>query len=901
MPLRTLSPSLTAIIVVVFAGVPARAQSLPAFSGADGAAANVTGGRGGLVYHVTKLDLNMNDAGPGTLRYGLSDSNFTVGGVVQPRTIVFDVAGTFWLGRYGAENGHDNGWDATSRYNLGSHVTVAGQTAPGPVYIMGGLVKANGTNAILRNVTIAPGYGMRNFSKPEDGVFPTPGDFPDSYVYDAIDITGTNLMIDHVSTAYATDETISANELANNVTIQYSNISQGQNYPQADAEASGITYTGHALGSLLQGGSNSKFSVHHNLYAHQKGRLPRVGSEVGTGAYNDFRNNVFYNWLGTAGSGASSQPSFNNFVGNFWRAGPGGDNPVGGASTAITTSNGGTGIFSGSNSSGTRVHHSGNLKDTNKDADANDGVALTNSDFSSSSIQVNPVWSGGTPTYNGVTDSATNAYNRVLDYMGANWWTRDNVIDTLDERIIHEVRTGTGKIKAWADDPFNADPNEGVEWRNMLAKRADPVTGVAPYNRAADWDVDGDGMPGFWELAHNLNPSIAENNGDFDADGYTNLEEYVNEIAAWPAPATIVFNGAVNARYAQISNWDANPDAAFVHNWQPSRYDAAAIQNGTVSVDAVGQHAGMLVIAPNAGNNATLHVTAGWLEVAGELQVGAAGQGAVDHTGGAVAASAITLGGSGANAAGVYQLSGGGLLRVGQLAKGANGGAFEFTGGVLSADLVDFSLLNQGGAISPGEILGLTAVDGDLTMQSGSIDLQLAATGPGGFDRLAVSGALAAAGTLNVTLLGSFVPAAGDSFDLLDFASASGAFALNLPALPAGLAWDASELLATGELAVAAAPVNDADFNDDGTVDGGDFITWQRGFGISGQTTSVSGDANGDGVVDAADLAAWQSQFDNAASFASTNAVVPEPALRWLLAPAFLASIRLRRRSRVLS
>src|SRR5690606_10724821 len=235
--------------------VAARAQSLPAFSGADGAAANVTGGRGGLIYHVTKLDLNMNDAGPGTLRYGLSDSNFTVNGAVQPRTIVFDVAGTFWLGRYGAENGHDNGWDATSRYNLGSHITVAGQTAPGPVYIMGGLVKANGTNAILRNVTIAPGYGMRNFSKPEDGVSPTPGDFPDSYVYDAIDITGTNLMIDHVSTAYATDETISANELANNVTIQYSNISQGQNYPQADAEASGITYTGHALGSLLQGGS----------------------------------------------------------------------------------------------------------------------------------------------------------------------------------------------------------------------------------------------------------------------------------------------------------------------------------------------------------------------------------------------------------------------------------------------------------------------------------------------------------------------------------------------------------------------------------------------------------------------------------------------------------------------
>ena len=50
---------------------------------------------------------------------------------------------------------------------------------------------------------------------------------------------------------------------------------------------------------------------------------------AGVGAFNDFRNNVFYNWLGTAGSGASGQPSQNNFVGNFYLAGPGGDNPLG--------------------------------------------------------------------------------------------------------------------------------------------------------------------------------------------------------------------------------------------------------------------------------------------------------------------------------------------------------------------------------------------------------------------------------------------------------------------------------------------------------------------------------------------------------------------------------------------
>src|SRR6185295_15043590 len=190
------------------------------------------------------------------------------------------------------------------------------------------------------------------------------------------------------------DETVSMNELANNITVQYSTIALGQNYPQADAEASGVSYTGHALGSLFQAGSNARISVLHNLYAHLKGRLPRVGTEAaaltvaGVGAYNDFRNNVFYNWLGTAGTGSSGQASQNNFISNFYLAGPGGDDPVGGTSTATTTAAGGIGIFNGSDATLTKVFHSGNLKDITKDADASDGIALANSDFGTSAIQV---------------------------------------------------------------------------------------------------------------------------------------------------------------------------------------------------------------------------------------------------------------------------------------------------------------------------------------------------------------------------------------------------------------------------------------------------------------------------------------------------------------------------------
>jgi hypothetical protein len=79
------------------------ARTIPAFPGADGAGAAATGGRGGVVYHVTRLDGETNGDRNvvGTLAYGLNNANFTVGGVVQPRTIVFDVGGTIWLGRKG--------------------------------------------------------------------------------------------------------------------------------------------------------------------------------------------------------------------------------------------------------------------------------------------------------------------------------------------------------------------------------------------------------------------------------------------------------------------------------------------------------------------------------------------------------------------------------------------------------------------------------------------------------------------------------------------------------------------------------------------------------------------------------------------------------------------------------
>ena len=855
------------VALLICAGGPLRAfGQIPAFPGADGIAMNVSGGRangsGQIVYHVTRLESAIDDPlrnEPGTLRYGLNNINFPAG---VPRTVVFDVGGVFHLGRL-TQDGWDpngNGWDSQSRLTIGgTNVTLAGQTAPGAgVIFMGGGLKPQGNNNIIRNVTIASGYGTRNWWKPGDP-YPEepvpnpsslgPGIFPDSTVYDAMDISGTNLMIDHVTALYATDEAISMNEVANNITVQYANISQGQNYPQWDAEGGG--FTGHALGSLLEAGDGTtnpaRISFHHNLYAHQKSRIPQL--QGGAAAY-DFRNNVFYNWFGSAGN--IRGVTFLNLIGNFYLSGNGGDDPVGGNNTTLTNRGGGTSVIF----SGTQIYREGNLLDTNKDGDAEDGVLLEGG-------TANPLWIGGTSTYSGFTETADVAYDRVLDYVGANWWTRDDVIDTPDERIINEVRTGAGKIVAWADDPWNDDPNEGTEWRALVNT---PQT-----NRAGNWDTEadigygvGDGMPTHWELQHGLDPNVRDDAGDFDNDGYTNLEDYLNEVAAWPAPNAIVFNNAnSDGRYAHILNWDANPDAASVNPWQPSRFDTAVIDNGTVTVDAVGQHAGNVLLATGDGDDATLNISGGWLRVADE-----------DH---GLSDGVVVIGDNPAATA-TLNLTGG-QLTTKALVKG-DGGEFHFTGGVLSAEAVGFDLVNNGGTIAPGQSAGATMVAGDLMLNSGSLQIELGGLQPGSeFDVLDVLGAANLGGSLDVALIDGFNPQVGDFWQIVG--AAGGVFdvfdAVNLPTLSEGKNWR----LVYGETLVGLEVLSaiPGDYHPDGIINGLDFLAWQRGDSPIPLSTD--------------DLAIWQSSYDT--QTASSLAPVPEPGTLAILSSCFVLAAWRRR------
>src|SRR5262245_53059454 len=114
---------------------------IPAFPGAQGPGGTATGGRGGDVYHVTKLDFDLNGVIPGSLKYGINNAPGA------GRTIVFDVGGTIF------QNGGGAGWWFRSSKD---NITIAGQTAPGGITIAGVGSKWTGNNIILRNITVRP-------------------------------------------------------------------------------------------------------------------------------------------------------------------------------------------------------------------------------------------------------------------------------------------------------------------------------------------------------------------------------------------------------------------------------------------------------------------------------------------------------------------------------------------------------------------------------------------------------------------------------------------------------------------------------------------------------------------------------------------------------------------------
>jgi autotransporter-associated beta strand protein len=106
-----------------------------------------------------------------------------------------------------------------------------------------------------------------------------------------------------------------------------------------------------------------------------------------------------------------------------------------------------------------------------------------------------------------------------------------------------------------------------------------------------------------------------------------------------------------------------------------------------------------------------------------------------------------------------------------------NAGATLAGSGTISTNVTNAGVVNPGGSASVGTL----TINGNYTQAAGGVlNLELASSSL--FDQLVIAGLAALSGTLNVSLLGGFLPAVGDLYAVLTFGSSSGAFAaINLP------------------------------------------------------------------------------------------------------------------------
>jgi pectate lyase len=412
-------------------------SSIPAFPGAEGFGATTPGGRGGKVIAVT----NLSDDGPGSFRAACEAEG--------PRIVIFRVSGLITLTR--------------KLIIKNPYITIAGQTAPGD-----GICLRNFTFVIATHDVVVRYLRSRlgDLTAQED---------------DSITLAAgaRDVVVDHCSATWSIDENLSLAGDVSNVTVQWCLIAEGLNHSKHSKGE-------HGYGSLSR--ANGPVTWHHNLWAHNTSRNPRLGDNYGRPPYPTFdvRNNVIYDY-GEIASGLTQGVLKVNYVGNYIRPGP--------------------------SSKPTTPIHIGGPSDLSfyiKDNvfDGNSALTADNSRF------FDPVEIEGKRQVQTVnqpftapevkTTSAAGALAAVLATAGASLPRRDPV----DAQIVADVRGRGGSI-------IDSQQQVGA-WPELKSA-------------AAPKDSDGDGMPDVWERRYGLNPlNAADASLDDDHDGYTNIEEYLN-------------------------------------------------------------------------------------------------------------------------------------------------------------------------------------------------------------------------------------------------------------------------------------------------------------------------------------------------------------------------------------
>lgn len=201
-----------------------------------------------------------------------------------------------------------------------------------------------------------------------------------------------------------------------------------------------------------------------------------------------------------------------------------------------------------------------------------------------------------------------------------------------------------------------------------------------------------------------------------------------------------------------------------------------------------------------------------------------------------------------------------------------------------------FDNVNFSGGFSPG--LSAAQVNLGSASYNGVLEIEIGGLQPGsGYDQLnhiLGAGIAQLGGTLEVSLVGGFVPTVGQSFQIITgIGGVQNTFDdERLPSLGSGLSWNTVYGANSVLLNVVAGYT--ADFDHDGDVDSDDLTQWQGGFG-----ENALSDADNDGDSDGADFLAWQRQVGSGPPATAASTPIPEPATIVLLTlgPAGLSGL----------
>lgn len=371
---------------------PSRDGSPIAFEGAKGCGKYSLGGRGGKEYVVTSL---ADDGSEGTLRHAVEAEG--------PRVVKFAVSGDIHL---------------TAPLNIENpYISILGETAPGKgITLRDHNVFIEADHVILRYLRIRLGSAA--------GV-----------EADALGAKRcSNLMIDHCSISWATDENASFYNITD-ATVQWCIISEALN--------ASVHHKGrHGYGGIW-GGRNVSF--HHNLFAHNNSRNPRFdhpgiysGQDLLTGRGTvEFVNNVVYNWGMKAIYGG--EEGWFNLIKNYFRPGPATRNLDGEwleMSTSETTSMIPGNFCAYGNEYDISAVEDGGFE--GKVPDKSKIAAKGHYYYYNCEPRPFPI----SVSMESLSQYAPYAYKDVLKYAGAS-----RKRDAVDKRIVREVKKGTATYK----------------------------------------------------------------------------------------------------------------------------------------------------------------------------------------------------------------------------------------------------------------------------------------------------------------------------------------------------------------------------------------------------------------------------------------------------------------------